>query len=55
LIATALIARNIRINDAYTARQADNQRRAANGLPPKTRKRRGTTTQDLITAANPPP
>jgi hypothetical protein len=53
--ATALIARNIRINDAYTARQADNQRRAANGLPPKTRKRRRQTLDDLLATANAPP
>jgi hypothetical protein len=53
--ATTLIARNIRIHDAYTARQADNQRRAANGLPPKQRKRRRHTTENLIAAANAPP
>ena len=33
--ATALIARNLRVVDAYTARQADNERREARGLPPK--------------------
>ena len=32
--ATTLIARNLRIHDSYTARQAENERRAANGLPP---------------------
>jgi hypothetical protein len=53
--ATALIARNIRINDAFHARQAEQQRRAANGLPPKQRKRRRHTTQDLINTANAPP
>jgi hypothetical protein len=45
--ATALIARNLRIHDAYTARQTANQRRAALGLPPKRRKRRRQTTEDL--------
>jgi hypothetical protein len=54
-ITTALIARNIRINDAHAARQAENQRRAAQGLPPRQRKRRRQTAQDLINAANPPP
>lgn len=54
-IATTLIARNIRINDAFNARQADNQRRAAQGLPPKQRKRRRQSTNDLINAANAPP
>jgi hypothetical protein len=53
--ATALIARNIRINDAFDARQADNARRAAQGLPPKQRKRRRQTTQDLIATSNAPP
>jgi hypothetical protein len=53
--ATALIARNIRIADAFAARQAENQRRAANGLPPKHRKRRRQTAGDLISAANAPP
>ena len=53
--AAALIARNIRINNAYNARQADNQRRAAQGLPPKQRRRRRQTAKDLISAANPPP
>jgi hypothetical protein len=55
LTATALIARNIRINDAFHTHQAENERRAANGLPPKQRKRRRQTTQDLISAANAPP
>ena len=53
--ATALIARNIRINDAFHARQTENERRAANGLPPKQRKRRRQTTEDLIGTANTPP
>jgi hypothetical protein len=37
---TLLIVRNQRILHAWNARQADNARRAAAGLPPKTRKRR---------------
>jgi hypothetical protein len=53
--ATAFIARNLRIADAFAARQAENQRRAANGLPPKQRKRRRQTTDDLIAAATAPP
>ena len=55
LTATAIIARNTRINDAFHARQTENQRRAANGLPPKQRKRRRQTTEDIINAANAPP
>jgi len=53
--ATALIARNLRIADAFTARQTDNQRRTAQRLPPKQRKRRRHTARDLIGAANAPP
>jgi hypothetical protein len=43
LTATTLIARNLRIHDAHTTRETENERRAANGLPPKHRKRRRTT------------
>ena len=52
---TALITRNLRTTDAFHARQADNQRRAHLGLPPKHRTRRRHTTHDLINAATPPP
>ena len=55
LTATALIARNIRVANAFAARQSDNQRRAAAGLPPRQRRRRRQTITDLIDAANPPP
>jgi hypothetical protein len=51
-LACLLIVRNQRILSAYRARQADNARRAATGLPPKTRKRRRTTLASL--AAGPP-
>lgn len=50
---TALIARNIRIHDTHTARQAENQRRAAHGLPPKTRTHRRTTIHQLAAAHAP--
>jgi len=53
--ATATIARNIRIADAFNTRQTEQQRRAACGLPPKQRKHRRQTTQDLINTANAPP
>jgi hypothetical protein len=52
---TVLIARNLRIADAFAARQTENERRAANGLPPKQRRRRRTTTNDLTGTANTPP
>jgi hypothetical protein len=53
--ASVIIARNLRIADSFAARKAENERRAANGLPPKQRKRRRQTTDDLIGAANAPP
>ena len=42
-LACALAARNQRILTAWDTRQQDNTRRAATGLPPRTRKRRRTT------------
>ena len=50
---TLLISRNQRILDAWNARQAENQRRAAKGLPPKTRRRRRKTLAALATARPP--
>ena len=49
---TLLIIRNQRILAAWNARQEQNARRAAKGLPPKTRRRRRTTIADLT--ATPP-
>ncbi len=51
---TLLVVRNQRILTAWNARQAGNARRAAAGLPPKTRKRRRKTLTVLATAARPP-
>jgi len=42
--------RNQRILTAWNTRQAENQRRAAAGLPPRTRKRRRKTTLTGLTA-----
>jgi hypothetical protein len=50
--ATLLIVRNQRILAAWTTRQDENARRAARGLPPRTRKRRRKTLPSL--AARPP-
>ena len=47
---TLLIVRNQRILDAWNAREAENARRAAAGLPPKTRRRRRKTLASLTTA-----
>ena len=51
-VTTLLIVRNQRILHAWNTRQEETQRRAAAGLPPKTRKRRRKTLADL--AAGPP-
>ncbi len=51
---TLLIVRNQRILAAWDARQAGNARRAAAGLPPRTRKRRRKTLTVLATATRPP-
>ena len=51
-LACALAVRNQRILAAFDARQQDNTRRAAAGLPPRTRKRRRTSLAQL--AAGPP-
>ena len=50
--AALLVVRNQRILAAWDARQEETQRRAATGLPPKTRKRRRKTLAGL--AAGPP-
>ena len=55
-VAAMFTVRNERVLDAFTARQRENARRAAEGIPPKRRKRRRALT-DLagVPAANPPP
>jgi hypothetical protein len=56
LFAAALfVARNLRVADAFVARQAEQRRRAEAGLPPRPRRRRRRTAEDLIGAANAPP
>jgi hypothetical protein len=51
---TLLIVRNQRILHAWNARQQETQRRAAQGLPPKTRRRRRKTPTALAATAMPP-
>lgn len=51
---TLLVVRNQRILATWDARQAENARRAAAGLPPRTRKRRRKTLSVLATATRPP-
>src|SRR5215468_5992685 len=47
--AVLLVARNQRILHAWNARREENARRAARGLPPKTRRRRRRTPASLAT------
>ena len=51
---TLLIVRNQRILHAWNARQQETQRRAAQGLPPKTRRRRRKTPTAPAATAMPP-
>jgi hypothetical protein len=55
LSACAVVARNLRVADSFRAREAENERRAACGLPPKQRKRRRRSAAELIAAAHAPP
>ena len=52
--ACLLTARNQRILQAWNARQEETARRAAKGLPPKTRRRRRKTLTALAAATGPP-
>jgi hypothetical protein len=51
---TLLIVRNQRTLHAWNTRQQENARRAAKGLPPKTRRRRRKTLTALAAATRPP-
>ncbi len=55
MLTCAFITANIRVADAFTARQAEKQQRTARGLPPKRRARRRRSLHDLIAQANAPP
>jgi hypothetical protein len=55
MLTCAFIVANIRTADAFAARQAENQRRAERGLPPRKRARRRRSLHDLIAQANAPP
>jgi len=56
MLACLIVVRNERVLTSFAERQADDERRAAQGLPPKTRRRRGRTITDLVaTGATEPP
>ena len=46
-LSTAIVVRNLAVIDAFEQRQADNARRRAMGLAPRTRRRRRTTLSEL--------
>ncbi len=54
LTCTFIIA-NIRVTDAFAARKAEDERRAACGLAPRTRRKRRRTIHDPTEKANAPP
>jgi hypothetical protein len=47
-LASAVVVRNVRVVDAFEARQLDGARRLSAGLPPRVRKRRRRTWDDLV-------
>jgi hypothetical protein len=56
MLSCLFVVRNQRILVSFAAREAENQRRLAQGLTPKTRRRSRTTISDLVNAAaNSPP
>ncbi len=56
MLGCLMVVRNQRVLASFAARQADNERRLAQGLAPKTRRRRRRTVADLVGAtANAPP
>jgi hypothetical protein len=55
-VAGGFVVRNLRVIDSFEAKRADDVRRLAAGLPPKTRRRRRKTIVDLVGASsNAPP
>ncbi len=53
-LAIGIVVRNLALVDAFEARQAENARRCAAGLPPKTRRRRRKSLAELAGANAPP-
>jgi hypothetical protein len=50
MLGCLIVVRNERVLASFDARQADDERRAARGLAPRTRRRRRTTIADLVAA-----
>jgi hypothetical protein len=51
MLTCAIVVRNHRIIDAFETRQADNERRAATGRAPTTRRRRRRGLAELVDSA----
>lgn len=51
-LACVLVVRNLRVIDAFEARMAEDERRLAAGMAPKTRRRRRKSISDLVGAAS---
>jgi hypothetical protein len=56
MLTCLFVVRNQRVPASFAAKEAEDQRRLAQGLAPRTRRRRRTTISDLVNAAaNSPP
>lgn len=55
MLTCVFIVANIRTTDAFAARQAENERRAACGIEPKHRRKRRTSLHEITAKANAPP
>ena len=53
-VTCCIAVRNLRVLAAFEARQREDARRQAAGLPPKSRRRRRKSVNDLVSAATPP-
>lgn len=51
VLGCAVVVRNLRVLDAFEARQLDDDRRRQAGMPPRSRRRRRRTIDDLLTPA----
>jgi hypothetical protein len=49
--ACVVVVRNLRIENAFEARRSEDERRSRAGLPPRTRRRRRRTIEDLLDSA----
>jgi hypothetical protein len=55
MLTCGVVVRNLRVIDAFEAREAQDRRRMAAGLGPRPRRRRRKTLVDLVDATTAPP